>query len=81
MLKTINELNLDVSWCNHCTKLMPEYAKLASILREENSEIRLGRVNSTVQKYLDEDHKITEYPTLKLFTGDEKQSLKYLGKL
>jgi len=64
-------------WCGHCKALAPEWAKAAGALNAEGSDIRLGKVDATVQAELGERFKIRGYPTIKFFV--EGNAVEYAG--
>uniref|UniRef100_A0A4X2JWR0 Protein disulfide-isomerase n=1 Tax=Vombatus ursinus TaxID=29139 RepID=A0A4X2JWR0_VOMUR len=67
-------------WCGHCRSLAPEYAKAASLLKNESSELKLAKVDGPAEMKLVEEFGVNGYPALKFFRdGDRSQPVEFTG--
>ena len=56
-------------WCGHCKSLKPEWAKAATLLK---GQVKVAKVDSTVETRLASKYGIQGYPSIKIFPAGEK---------
>lgn len=54
-------------WCGHCKSLAPEYSAAALELKNQNSEIRLAKIDGTENRSSTGTYQVNGYPTLYYF--------------
>nr|XP_002131987.1 thioredoxin domain-containing protein 5 [Ciona intestinalis] len=61
-------------WCGHCKRLEPAWAQLAKAhtpSEENKGDVKVGRVDCTVQKSVCSKHEVRGYPTLLWFNNGQ----------
>lgn len=65
-------------WCGHCQRLGPTWEQLAKH-HEEDSNVRIAKVDCTTESTLCSEQDVTGYPTLKFYKVGEAKSIKFRG--
>lgn len=60
-------------WCGHCKKLEPEWNEAATKLK---GQVKVGKVDATVEKNLAQRFGISGFPTIKVFHYGSKSDSK-----
>lgn len=67
-------------WCGHCNRLAPTWEQLAEEFNKDKSgQIKIAKVDCTVDTSLCSEHDVTGYPTLKFFKTGETEAVKFRG--
>ncbi|XP_043489531.1 thioredoxin domain-containing protein 5 homolog [Polistes fuscatus] len=66
-------------WCGHCQRLGPTWTQLAEMFNEEDRNIKIAKVDCTIDSTLCSEHDVTGYPTLKFFKAGESKGIKFRG--
>jgi protein disulfide-isomerase A1 len=66
-------------WCGHCKRLAPEYAAAAQQLASSHPNIKLVKIDTTVEKELGSRFEIKGFPTLKFFIKGNSHPIDFEG--
>lgn len=63
-------------WCGHCRTLAPEFKQVAEHFAKDSSII-IAQLDATKNEV--EGQEISQFPTIKLFTGENPKGIEYKG--
>ncbi|KAG9427993.1 thioredoxin domain-containing protein 5 [Apis mellifera carnica] len=66
-------------WCGHCQRLEPIWEQIAKMSYNEDSNVKIAKVDCTTDSNLCAEHDVTGYPTLKFFKAGETKGIKFKG--
>jgi len=58
-------------WCGHCKRMVPEFDRASTILKQNDPPIALVKVDCTVETSVCGRYGVNGYPTLKIFKNGE----------
>ncbi|KAJ8945884.1 hypothetical protein NQ318_002725 [Aromia moschata] len=66
-------------WCGHCQSLAPTWEQLAEMLNEDNSNLKIAKVDCMKDSKVCSDQEITSYPTLKFYKLGDSKGIRFAG--
>lgn len=66
-------------WCGHCKRLAPTWDELAEKYNVDGSEVTIAKVDCTTDSTVCSSNEVTGYPTLKYFSTEGNEPVKYKG--
>ncbi|CAH1995839.1 unnamed protein product [Acanthoscelides obtectus] len=66
-------------WCVHCQKFSPQWEQLAEMLNEDDSDIKIAKVDCSTDSKVCLKEDITGYPTLKFYKLGDSNGIKFRG--
>lgn len=66
-------------WCGHCQRLAPTWEQLAEMLNEDDSNIRIDKIDCTTDAKICSEQDVTGYPTLKFFKIGGEEAVRFKG--
>lgn len=54
-------------WCPYCKDFAPEFRKADTLLQQQNSPVKLAKVDATAETDLAEQNGVRGYPTIKFY--------------
>lgn len=59
-------------WCGHCKTMKPDYEKLSKYMIDNNKNVKICKIDATVETELAAKYNVSGYPTL-LYIIDGKE--------
>uniref|UniRef100_A0A7S4FNS0 protein disulfide-isomerase n=1 Tax=Eutreptiella gymnastica TaxID=73025 RepID=A0A7S4FNS0_9EUGL len=66
-------------WCGHCKSMIPMYEALAESFKDD-AEVVVAKLDATVYKSVASQYRVTGFPTLVLFSKENKRGQRYFGE-